>query len=174
MPNINLLTYILVFITAFIIGIVYSIRTYPKREVAQLFETFLKEGYKISEWKHFRELVDHHVKYIVKPNCETLYSSTFIRLENDNYKLTIPQVSEYFSVSFLNIDTDVIAYITNLQLNKSLPTSFVLSNKPNNKGDNEIILNTNLCWIIVRYGIPSADRIHEIHELQNNIDLIRA
>ena len=63
----------------FLAGLIILTQVFPIWEVKRLQKKLAKEGYDFGKWKHFRELVDHNVKVIVKPNCETLYSSIFIQ-----------------------------------------------------------------------------------------------
>lgn len=165
--------YISVFLFGCTTGLIIAIVTYPRREVKNLYRSFIDEGKQMGELKHFRDIVDHNVKIIVKPNCETLYSTTFIDLIKNNYLLKIPQTSEHFSVCFLNSNTDTIGYITNKNLLPHESTEFILSKniKSINKSENLISLNTDMCWIIIRYGIPSSKPIEEVHSLQNGIIL---
>ena len=144
-------------------GFILAIRTYPRREVNKIYRSFKKENNKEGEWVHFREKIDYNFRLIVKPNCETLYSSTFINLCDHNYKLVVPKLSDYFSITFINFQTEVLGYITNKDLNIDQQTEFIISKDK---------YNCNLCWIIVRYGLTN-DNFNEIHDLQNNISLVK-
>ena len=169
-----ILIYISVFTLGAILGLTIAIRSYPNREVRKVYKAFIEDEKKENgQWLHFTEVVDHSFRVIVKPNCETLYSSTFIKLTENSYELIVPEISEYFSINFLNSDTDIIGTITNQDVNSEKPTSILLTNQSLKVNENYPVLNldTDLCWVIVRYGVPSINRINEVHAIQNKITL---
>ena len=166
-----IIVYILItLILGFVLGFMMSARSFPSREVIRLLRTFKKEGFNEGEWKHYRELVDHNLKVIVKPNCETLYSTTFIDMKKGEYRLDVPASSEYFSVCFLNQKTETRAIITNQEISESEGSHFVLCTTPKNR-NNEIELDKGICWIIVRFGLESEDALEKIHALQDQLKI---
>ncbi|MFN8256233.1 MAG: DUF1254 domain-containing protein [Bacteroidales bacterium] len=165
---------ILSILPGFIIGLVVSVYRFPQKEVLRLYRIFNKNRLNLnSYWMHYRNVMDHTSRLIVKPNCETLYSTSFIELDKCSYQLKIPEVKDYFSVAFLNKNTEVLGYITNKELNKAGETYFILSNKKKNHLNNKyLFLDTSLCWIIVRFGFSSTEAIKNVNKLQDQIGLI--
>ena len=157
----------------FLAGLIILTQVFPIWEVKRLQKKLAKEGYDFGKWKHFRELVDHNVKVIVKPNCETLYSSIFIQPSLGPFCLIIPPVSGYFCITFLNKNTDVLSYITNKDISDMDQTTFniIFSEKNQSVKENNIYLKSNLCWIIARFGIRANEDVKLIHNLQNNLIL---
>jgi hypothetical protein len=150
-----------------LIGLLWSIRTFPKREVNRLYSEFKNvENKRYGQWKHFRNKVDHNLKIIVKPNCETLYSTTFIDLKSGGFKLTVPSSELYFSACFLNENTDVIKTITNEHLNVSDNTTLLFST---DKNDEANFIPSGLLWLIIRFGIPADGSIEKVHQQQNEL-----
>ena len=158
-------------ITGGISGLLWSIRTFPKREVNRLYSEFKNVENKLDgRWKHYRKKVDHHEKIIVKPNCETLYSTTFMDLKSGGFKLTLPTAELYFSVCFLNEKTDVLKTITNEHLHASDKTVFLFST---DKNDEANFIPTGLTWLIVRFGIPTDGNLEAVHKQQNELFIER-
>jgi len=159
--------------TGFCAGLIVSIQLYPTMEVKRMFRAFKREGYLTGDWKHFGEVVDHNIRVIVKPNCETLYSTTFIKPSDTAYSLLIPPYPEYFSIAFLDTNTDVLGYITNKDILPEETIRFIINRtnhlKPNN--ENTIIVDSDLCWVIARFGIPGNGDLTSVHTMQNNLIL---
>ena len=160
-------------ILGLIAGISIGIITFPKREVKRLIREFkVKHHLSKGEFLHFSEKVDHTLEVIVKPNCETLYSTTFISKEKD-YFLKIPSTDNYFSVAFLDEQTHVLGYITNEDLDKETTTSIVLSfNRDVNSENKVFYIDAKMCWVIVRYGQDSNGELEQARNMQKEIQLI--
>jgi hypothetical protein len=135
-----------------------------------------RQGFSYGMWNHLRVLADHHFKVIVKPNCETLYSSCYIRKKNGPVVLRMPAFDAYFSFTFLNMNTDVMGYITNREANEHAVNHFIIAydqedrHKVPLKG---ITLDTNICWVIGRFEVKKPEDIARVHDLQDGIALIK-
>ena len=154
----------------FVIGFLMAARRFPSSEVRRLMKTFTSEGFEQGQWKHFRDLVDHNLQVIVKPNCETLYSTTFINLNQGDFELVVPPSSEYFSVCFLNQKTETTQIITNKDISNTDQTRFILTANPNGQ-DSSVNLGSGICWIIARFGLNSASDLQQIHSLQDQLKI---
>ena len=167
---------LLAFFAGIFSGMLVSVFYYPVWEVNKLIRQQKKDGFSFGEWNHFKNLVDHHVKVIVKPNCETLYSSTFVRRKDGPYILKMPAFDAYFSFAFLNRNTDVLGYITNRDVIGNQDNIFIISYDEKEISDSKlpgIKLNSNICWIIGRFEIKRSEEIHRVNKLQDAIALIR-
>ncbi|MEN8250993.1 MAG: DUF1254 domain-containing protein [Bacteroidota bacterium] len=153
-----------------IIGLIIGSFRYPSWEVKKMFKIYKSRTTRKNEWWNIYEFANHTNHEIVKPNCDTLYSTIFINLDESDYKLKFPEMRNmYFSFTFLRSNTDVLGYINNR--NAVGKNEFILTNK---KGisNHEIpvkYLNTKLCWIIARFGVSAIDNIPEINKLQKKL-----
>jgi len=157
-------------------GIMISILQYPKWEVMKIFRKYKQDGYSFGEWNHLKELADHNMKAIVKPNCETLYSVSFIRRSDGPYILNMPAFDSYFSFAFLGMNTDVLGYITNRDAIENYDNTFIISYCAEEISDvmlPGIRLDCDLCWIIGRFEIKRAEDIARVNEIQDGVSLIK-
>ncbi len=154
----------------FVTGLTVAVYQYPQREIGRLYRIFVRAGLRHGEWKHFSELIDHNTKLVVKPNCETLYSTTFIDLRKSDYLLSIPPIDSYFSICFINHKTDVQGYVTNADVQTDSSTQFILTSNPRST-ERQIFLEQGKHWIIARFGILDQRAQLMIKDLQHKLVL---
>lgn len=157
-------------------GLILSIHYYPAWQVRKVRRHLQKDGIQYGEWNHVYEFVDHHVKVIVKPNCETLYSLSFIHRDDGPYVIRMPSFRNYFSFAFLDRNADVIGYFTNDDVEEDKSTDFlVYYNDDQSKGVQlpSLKLDSKICWIIGRFGVNNEEEIPAINKLQDDIQLIK-
>jgi hypothetical protein len=167
---------LLSFFTGITAGILISLIYYPKWEINKLIRQQRKEGYSFGEWNHFKNLADHNIRVVVKPNCETLYSISFIRRKDGPYILNMPRFDSYFSFAFLNRNTDIQGYITNRDAAGNKGNKFLISYIEQEISDINlpgIKLNSRVSWIIGRFEIKSPGEIQEVNRIQDEICLIK-
>lgn len=162
-------------LTGFLIGIVFSVLRYPLWEVKKIYRAFKAEGYLCGEFKHFSEKVDHNVKYIVKPNCETFYSVTFLKRGPRVYRISIPPLCDYFSIAFLDMYGNLIKYILNKDISDTHETNILISicNPDSENNLNHLRLdNKSMTWVIVRYATGIKDNIQGIPGRPGRLELL--
>ncbi|MEE4116716.1 MAG: DUF1254 domain-containing protein [Marinilabiliaceae bacterium] len=162
-------------LTGFLMGLGLSVLRYPLWEVKKIYSAFKKEGYICGEFKHFSEKVDHKVKYIVKPNCETYYSVTFLKRGPRGYRINIPPLCDYFSIAFLDMYGNIIRYIRNKDISDTDETIIRLSicNPVNESNSNNLRLeNKSMTWVIVRYATSIKDNIQGIPGKPGRLELL--
>jgi hypothetical protein len=167
---------LLSFLAGISAGIVISVIYYPTWEVSKLIKKQRKEGFAFGEWNHLKKLVDHHLRVIVKPNCETLYSTSFIKKKDGPYILKMPAFDSYFSFAFLNRNTDVLGYITNRDSIENKDNTFIIYYNEKEISDIKfrgIKLNSKICWIIGRFEIKRPEEIQKVNKIQDAICLIK-
>jgi hypothetical protein len=158
-------------IVGFVLGLIVAIRTFPRREINRLYKEFQTVEKLIDgEFKHYSDKVDHTIRVIVKPNCETLYSTTFLNNPKGIYHLTVPETQNYFSVAFLNENTDVLGYITNENLSKHGASELKIGFDQSNTNV-DIQMTAKICWIIIRYGVNNDQELIEARQLQQKTQL---
>lgn len=167
---------LLALIVGLICGLVISVFHYPKWEVRKVLKHMQKDGYKLGAWHHVKEFVDHHVKVIVKPNCETLYSLAFISRKDGPYVLKMPVFENYYSFAFLNENTDVMGYFTNNDKSSKHNGEFLIYYDNIDMVDLDLPklkIDSKLCWIIGRFGIEKTEDIVKVNQLQDQLQLIK-
>lgn len=158
------------------IGLIISVFHYPKWEVRKVLKHLQNEGYRFGEWKHVKEFVDHHIKVIVKPNCETLYSLAFIQRKDGAYVLKMPAFNDYFSFAFIDENTNVLGYFTNRDVKSNEDSSFLIhsdDDEISNISMPSIKLNSKMCWIIGRFGVNKPEDIPAVNKIQDEIQLVK-
>ena len=160
------------FLLGVFIGALIAINRYPFWEVSKMYRTYKNRTSSKNEWVHVYNFMDHTNHEIVKPNCDTLYSFTFINLSISNYRLCIPDIeNRYYSFSFLRNNTDVLGYINNR--NAGHNREFIITNQKDYISTNRpvIKLETNLCWIIARFGVYPSEDIADVNRIQNEVTI---
>ncbi|MBE0654097.1 MAG: DUF1254 domain-containing protein [Bacteroidales bacterium] len=162
------------FLAGGLTGLLIYVPLYPNLEVRKILRKFLARGNTYGAWDHLMELADHNMKDIVKPNCETFYSVSFIRKADGPYILSMPAFDCYFSFAFLRMNTDVMGYITNRDANPASANDFIISySKIENPGLrlSGIELDSDVTWIIGRFELTDAENLKRVNEIQGNIKL---
>jgi hypothetical protein len=155
-------------------GLLLSVWFYPQWEVRKLIRTQKRLGYSFGVWNHLKMLADHHMRMIVKPNCETLYAACFIRRKDGPYVLHMPAFDAYFSFAFLNMNTDVEGYITNCDAKEHSDNDFIIAwnrEDMSRSGLRGIRLNSRICWIIGRFELNGPDELPIVNAVQDKITL---
>lgn len=166
---------LLALLSGLLTGLVLSVFFYPKWEMIRLLRHQKKQGYSFGAWNHLKILADHHMRIIVKPNCETLYSSCFIRRYDGPYVLRMPAFDAYYSFAFLNMNTDVTGYITNRDAREHVPNEFIIAYTPEDMQRTNlqgIRLNNRISWIIGRFEIKNPEDVTRVNQVQEGIELI--
>lgn len=164
-------------LSGFIAGFLFTMNIYPQKELKKVLQHLVKkEGYHFGEWKHVKTFVDHHTRVVVKPNCETLYSLAFIRKKDGPYILKVPEISGYFSFTFINKSTDVCGYFTPRDVKGTGPQCFLISydeNFPDMPEFPGIVIGSRLCWIIGRFGVTNPGDIPVLNKVQDSLELMK-
>ena len=171
-----LLIILLSLASGLVAGLLLSIRFYPEWEVRKLIRKQKRLGYPFGVWNHMKILADHHMRLIVKPNCETLYSACFIRKKDGPYVLHMPAFDAYFSFAFLNIHTDVEGYITNSHADETRDNDFIIAWRDEDvkqSGLKGIRLAGQISWIIGRFEVGGAEDVNMVNAVQEKIMLIK-
>ena len=162
-------------VTGAFAGLVLCLYNYPDWEVKKVFRHMKKEGYRIGEWRHVKELVDHRIKVVVKPGRDVLYSLAFIKPGKNTYRLEMMSYANYFSFAFLDKNTDVMDYYTNRDVRSDGQVRFLITGKQHPKEHSEvpvIELNSGFCWIIARFGVFQTGDVKRINMIQDSLKLI--
>ena len=162
-------------VTGFVAGLIISAYCYPIWEVKKMMRNTKKQGKGMAEWVHEKRFANHHDKVIVKPSCDILYSYTFIDLSKGPYKLRMPPFDRYFSFAFLNINTDVLAYYTNRDVDEKDGVEVLVVQTSNQSITSDlpvISLDANICWLIARFGVSKQKEIPSANHIQEQVELI--
>jgi len=169
----------LIFIAAFIVTVIASsiahIYYMPRVEFERLEAGFLENFEANGDWSHGRELVGPDFTAVVRPNNDTLYSSTFINLEDGPLILTVPETgARYYSVQFLDPMTEVYAVVSRRTHGGGGGTYAILP--PGYSGDapdtdDVIEAPDNRAWVLVRFLIDGEHDLAAVHTLQDQLSL---
>ena len=130
----------------------------------------------VNQFGHFRTFPDATFKAVVKPNCDTYYSSAWLDLSQEPVVLTVPDTrGRYYLLPMLDLYTNVFAspgkrttgtdacnfLITGPSFNQIVP-----------KGMSQIKAPTNIIWILGRTQVNSAqDGKDVVYEIQDGYTL---
>ena len=171
----TLLTFIAAFLvttTGFAAWHIYNI---PRVEFERLEAGFAGISETSGGWSHSRNLVGPDFSAVVRPNNDTLYSSTFINLADGPLVLTVPAAGErYYSVQFMDPMTEVYSVISRRSHGGDGGTYAILP--PGYSGDvppaDEVIeAPNNRAWVLVRFLIDGPEDLAAVHALQDQLVL---
>jgi hypothetical protein len=105
---------------------------------------------------------DHQFRLVVRPNCDTLYSSAWIDLSNEPIVLSVPGMGDrYYVMPFMDAWTNVFAYVGTRTTGND-PGHYMVFG-PNWKGNlpdgvEKIQSPTNMTWLIGTYTGQRLER----------------
>lgn len=162
-----------------IAGLAFSLVHFPTWEFKRVLREFRDEGFDFGSFKHFKDYADHTLRIVPKPNCETLYSGAFIRKQDGPCVLSMPPFDAYFSFVFISSKTDVMGYFTNRDVKPDEEGRILVyfddrdRHRPEYKDITASIkIDTDMCWIIGRFGIDGPDQLGHVNRVQDAIRII--
>lgn len=171
-----ILCIILSLLAGFITGMIICLKFYPTWALDKIYDQFTGEGFTLGQWKHYKDYADHTLRLVPKPNCETLYSGVFIHRKNGPCILHMPPFENYFSFVFISHKTDVLGYFTNRDAENGKESRLLVYFDDKDKYrpefrdiPNAIKLDTDLCWIIGRFGIDGPAQLAHVNCIQDAI-----
>ena len=129
----------------------------------------------VNHISHVRAFPDHLFRQVVRPNCDTLYSSAWFDLTREPVVLSIPDMGDrYYVMPFMDAWTNVFAYVGTRTTGRG-PGNFMVAG-PDWKGAvpegvKEIQSPTNMTWLIGRIQTNGKQDFPNIHRLQDQITL---
>ncbi len=156
----------------------WHIYNVPRVEFERLEAGFSEDFNTQGAWSHGRELVGPGFTAVVRPNNDTLYSSTFIDLSNGPVLLTVPETGErYYSVQFMDPMTEVYGVISRRTHGGGGGTYAILP--PGYSGtipqaDDVIEAPNRRAWVLVRYLIDGPEDLPAVHALQDGLSFAPA
>lgn len=129
----------------------------------------------VNQLAHARGFPDHRFRLVVRPNCDTLYSSAWIDLSAEPIVLSVPDMGDrYYVMPFMDAWTNVFAYV-GTRCTGSGPANYMVVG-PNWKGNvpddvEKIQSPTNLSWLIGRIQANGWDDLPNVHQLQDQLAL---
>lgn len=171
-----IITFVIVFVLTAVAAAARHVHNMPRAEFARLERAHLAAS-DYGEWRHGRALVDHTFAEVVRPNNDTLYSSSFIDLsESGPLILSLPEMGErYYSVQFLDPMTEVYAVISR-QTHDGVGGVFEVVRQgsefdPGEAYAHTIVAPSNRSWVLVRILVDDEDDLAAVHALQDQITL---
>ena len=128
-----------------------------------------------NHFAHVRVLPDHRFRLVVRPNCDTLYSSAWIDLSTEPMILSVPDMGDrYYVMPFMDAWTNVFAYV-GTRTTGSGPGHYMVAG-PDWKGNipdgvEKIQSPTNMTWLIGRIQANGTHDFSNVHRLQDQITL---
>lgn len=160
----------------FIAGMIICLKNYPTWAFDKIYKQFKEEGFDLGQWKHYKDYADHTLRLVPKPNCETLYSGAFISRNDGPCVLSMPAFENYFSFVFISRKTNVLGYFTNRDAKEGEDSRVLVYFEDKDKNcpefkdmENAIKLDTDMCWIIGRFGIDGPDQLAHVNSIQETI-----
>lgn len=130
----------------------------------------------INQIAHKRDFPDHTFTEVVKPNCDTYYSSAFFDLKAEPMVLSVPATNRFYLLPLLDAYTNVFAS-PGTRTTGSKEGHFLLTG-PFWKGEvpagmQQIKAPTNLVWMIGRTQVNSAeDGRKVVYAIQDGITAV--
>ncbi|MEN8245014.1 MAG: DUF1254 domain-containing protein [Thermodesulfobacteriota bacterium] len=129
----------------------------------------------VNHFTHVRVFPDHQFRLVVRPNCDTLYSSAWIDLTTEPLVLSVPDMGDrYYVMPFMDAWTNVFAYV-GTRTTGSGPGHYMVAGPDWNggipDGVEKIQSPTNLTWLIGRIQANGMHDFSNVHRLQDQITL---
>jgi len=129
----------------------------------------------INHFSHVRMFPDHLFRLVVRPNCDTLYSSAWIDLSKEPMVLSIPDMGDrYYVMPFMDAWTNVYAYVGKRSTGSG-PGHYLVAGPDwagtNAEGLQAIQSPTNMTWLIGRIQANGKHDFPNVHRLQDQITL---
>jgi hypothetical protein len=129
----------------------------------------------INHFAHIMDFPDHNFRQVVRPNCDTLYSTAWIDLSAEPLILSVPDTADrYYVMPFMDAYTNVFASVgkrvTGTKSGQYLVTG------PNWQGEvpdglETIRSPTNMTWLIGRIQANGKNDFPNVHKLQDQFKL---
>lgn len=124
-------------------------------------------------WRHTANLVDHKYRGVTTPNCDTLYSGSWLDLAAGPVLIEVPETDlPYWSIAAMDLNTDNIAVMGSRypNSNKLLVCSPHFEG-PYPKDIAWVKSKTNVMWLLARYLIGSEELIAASEALRRAVTL---
>jgi len=129
----------------------------------------------VNHFAHIRGFPGHLDRQVVRPNCDTLYSTAWIDLSVEPIVLSVPNMGDrYYVLPFMDAWTNVFAYV-GTRTTGSGPGNYMVvgpdweGNLP--EGVQKIQSPTNLTWLIGRIQANGQEDFITVYEFQDRITL---
>ena len=129
----------------------------------------------INHFAHIMKFPDHNFRQVVRPNCDTLYSTAWIDLSAEPLILSVPDTADrYYVMPFMDAYTNVFASVGKRVTGTK--SGHYLVTGPNWQGEVpeglEIIRSpTNMTWLIGRIQANGKNDFPNVHKLQDQFKL---
>jgi hypothetical protein len=148
-------------------------------------EQNLQKGCAINAFKNISEFCDSSDKFVVRPNCDTFYSSAFFDLTGGPLLMTIPVTGiQYYMMPLLDAFTNVIDGSPGTRTGQTQGGQYLLvgsvgiPNGTDTSGYTIIKCPTDMVWAIGRFQVNNPDLTDEeingggyVESLQNQLSI---
>lgn len=129
----------------------------------------------VNHFSHVRVFPDHLFRTVVRPNCDTLYSSAWLDLATEPMILSVPDMgTRYYVMPFMDAWTNVFAYV-GTRTTGSGPGHYMVAGPDWNgnppEGVEKIQSPTSMTWLIGRIQTNGKHDFPNVHRLQDQITL---
>lgn len=141
-----------------------------------MYETMRSANAPLNQFRHSRSFPNANFKNVVKPNCDTYYSTAWLDLRNEPLVLSVPNTNgRYYLLPMLDAYTNVFASPGKRTTGTASGYFLITSpdyNGPAPSGMKELKSPTNLVWIIGRTQVNSeTDGKEVVWKLQDGYKL---
>jgi hypothetical protein len=152
-------------------GLISHLYYYPREAFGKHYENIVKEGGK-GRWVHRRQLNDHTFTDFPRPNNDTLYSYCMVDLSKGPVVIETPPIDRYWSVQFLQDNTDTFHYLASRIQGLNKPVSALLVPKGyegESHGLEVVQAPTQRVWLFARILIDGPVDIPQVVRLQDQM-----
>ncbi len=170
----NLILGILVLLVGNVMGLVTHLHYYPQGAFSNFYKKVVKEGGE-GRWIHRRHLNDHTFTEFPRPNNDTLYSYCMLDLDKGPVVIEIPAIDRYWTVQFIQDNTDTFHYLgSRIQgLNKPAKALLALRGYAGESHGLEVIYSpTSRVWLFARLLVAGQEDIPLVNRLQDQFKCI--
>lgn len=130
----------------------------------------------VNTFMHLRELLDPKFRYVIRPNCDTLYSNAWLNLDDEPIVLSVGNTNgRYYLLPLLDAWTNVFASIgkrtTGTEANQFLICGPKWKHYNDNNFNYRIQSPTNSVWILGRVECFGPSDYKIVHSIQDSFQL---
>lgn len=167
----NIILGLLILLAGCAAGLISHLNYYPREAFGKHYENIVREAGE-ARWVHRRQLNDHTFTDFPRPNNDTLYSYCMVDLSRGPYVIEMPPIDRYWSVQFLQENTDTFHYLgSRLQgLNKPVSALLVPRGYTGESHGLDIVqAPSQRVWLFGRILIDGAADIPGVVRLQDQM-----
>lgn len=158
---------------SFAAGLFVRLQVYPQQQFARLYDGIVERAGAPGIWIHRDTLIEHEFRDIVKPNVDTLYSTTVLDLRDTDYDLEVSGSTRYWSVQMSQENTDVFGYVGSRTHGYGVAVTTRITRDPGIAvGSDAILAPSDKVWLLARFEVEGPTDVERVRTQQQALRVV--